>query len=206
MKKTFAVIAALVLCLSAVLIPAAAEEDEAKTALITLEANPTTGYAWHGFVLGGESVELDSEEGSYSQYETDTPMVGVGGCTDYTVTAVKPGQSILKFTYLHVSEHEAAEEILILADVDEEGNLYLQDVTEYGMHTVTVAAVDEEEKTAVLMSETLGELLATFPEDMQLPAAEEEIVIYTNGTMTMSLPPIVNVIAWSAVMQPEARG
>ena len=50
-----------------------------------------------------------------------------------------------------------------------------------------------------------GLIIAVFDAGMELPVADEQIVIYTNGTMTMSLPAIMNVIAWGSVPSESAR-
>lgn len=43
------------------------EEDAVSngTATLTFRSNPTTGYEWSAFVLGGESVEIDETAGGY---------------------------------------------------------------------------------------------------------------------------------------------
>ena len=65
--------------------------------------------------------------------------------------------------------------------------------------------MDPEEGTAFLNTETHGEVLARFPEDMQLPTQDENVKIWFNGVMTMSLPGQINVIGWETVAPSKAR-
>jgi len=46
---------------------------------------------------------------------------------------------------------------------------------------------------------------AAFPEGMQLPAVNEQIKIYTDGTMGMSEPPFISVMGWESVPGENAR-
>ena len=56
MKTWIALLSALLLTLSC----AMAESPEAgHTAVLSLNANPSTGYSWAGAVLGGDAVRLD---------------------------------------------------------------------------------------------------------------------------------------------------
>lgn len=62
MKKWIALLSALLLTLSCAM---AESSDTAHTEILSFDANPTTGYSWVGFVLGGEAVQLDSTEGTF---------------------------------------------------------------------------------------------------------------------------------------------
>lgn len=202
MKKMIAILAALLLTLSFAL---ADTIHETKAVTISLNANATTGFAWSGFVMGGDSVVLSSAEGTYVVDDAPEGLCGVGGQTYFTLIPVKPGASIVVFSYVRGWEPDAVEQRVVLADVDEELNLYVSDVTEGGRIEGTVISVDEEAHSVLLNTESHGEIIATFDADMALPVADEHIVIYTNGTMTMSLPAIMNVIAWNTVAGQEAR-
>ena len=202
MKKWIALLSAFLLTLSCAM---AESPDAGQTALLSLDANPSTGYAWAGFVLGGDAVRLDSAEGTYIPDEQTAAMTGAGGQTQYVVTAVKPGSSIITFDYRRSWEDTVPEQKVYLAVVDQELNLSLTDVTETGVFQGTVLSLDEENHTALIEHETLGEILARFSPEMSLPTLDERIVIYTDGTMTLSLPATMNVLAWCSIPPVDAR-
>jgi len=89
--------------------------------------------------------------------------------------------------------------------VDEEGNLYIQDLEGIAPLVGTVTGIDEENHSAFVQTETHGEVLARFPEDAQLPTVDEQIKIWFNGAMTMSLPAQVGVIGWETIAPSQAR-
>ena len=202
MKKIIAILAAMLLTCTYAM---ADMIHETKAVTISLDANATTGYVWSGFVIGGDSVVLNSAEGTYVVDEAPEGLCGVGGQTYYTLIPVKPGTSIVVFNYARGWEPDAIEQRVVLADVDDDLNLYVSDVTEGGRIEGTVVSVDAENHSVLLNTESHGEIIATFDADMELPVADEQIVIYTNGTMTMSLPAIMNVIAWNSVPSNLAR-
>ena len=178
---------------------------ETKALTISLDANATTGYSWNAFILSGDSVIFTVPEGTYVADQAPEGMVGVGGQTYYTLIPVKPGVSLITFTYGQAWNPETAEQLILLADVDEELNLWLQDVTNGGVIEGTVTSVNENDHSVLLSTESHGEILARFGSDMEMPVVDEHIVIYTNGTMTMSLPAIMNVLAWNSVPSDLAR-
>ena len=180
MKKWIALLSAFLLTLSCA---TAESPDAGQTALLSLDANPSTGYAWTGLVLSGDAVQLDSAEGTYIPDEQTDTMTGAGGQTQYAVTAVKPGRSIITFDYRRSWEETALEQRVYLAVVDQEL---------------------KEGHTALIEQDTLGEILAQFSLEMRLPALDEQIVIYTDGTMTWSLPAGMNVLAWRSLAPADA--
>lgn len=196
----------IILMIFALLLNVAAADEAmiSKAQTISLRANETTGYQWNGFVLGGDSVTLNDSAGIYVMDSNPEMLDGVGGQTYFTLTPVKPGCSIVIFSYARGWEPEPIDQRVLLADVDEMLNLFLTDVTESGVYDGEVISVDEEEHTVLLKTEQLGEVIARFDEAETLPVQNERIIIYTNGTMTMSLPAIVNVIAWQTA--PDERG
>lgn len=202
MKKMIAILAALLLTLS---FARADSIHETKAVTISLNANATTGYVWSGFVLGGDSVVLNSAEGTYVVDEAPDGLCGVGGQTYFTLIPVKPGTSIVIFNYARGWEPDAIDQRVVLADVDEDLNLYVSDVTDGGRIEGTVVSVDADNHSVLLNTESHGEIIANFDADVELPVTDEQIVIYTNGTMTMSLPAIMNVIVWNTVPGLEAR-
>lgn len=183
MKKWIALLSAVLLTLSCAM---AESSDTAHTEILSFDANPTTGYSWVGFVLGGEAVQLDSAEGTYIPDDQTGMLCGAGGQTQYVVTAVKPGRSIITFDYRRSWENTSLEQNVYLAVVDQELNLSLMDVTDTGVLQGKVLSIDEAEHTALIAHDAIGEILARFSPEMSLPAVDEQIVIYTDGTMTLS--------------------
>ncbi len=171
---------------------------------ITLPGNATTGYEWTAFVLGGNSVEIDEAESSYASLPDAEGMTGAGGIYTFKLNALQPGESLVRFTYARSWEGTPANELLLLVVVEDDLLIYAMEVTETSALEGTVTQVNED--SVLLLTETVGEVLALFPEGMALPVEEECIRIYTNGTMTASLPPICNVIAWETIPSDAARG
>ena len=202
MKKWIALLSAVLLTLSCAM---AESSDTAHTEILSFDANPTTGYSWVGFVLGGEAVQLDSAEGTYIPDDQTGMLCGAGGQTQYMVTAVKPGRSIITFDYRRSWENTSLEQKVYLAVVDQALNLSLMDVTETGVLQGKVLSIDEAEHTALIAHDAIGEILARFSPEMSLPAVDEQIVIYTDGTMTLSLPAMMNVLAWCCIPPVDAR-
>ena len=132
-------------------------------------------------------------------------LCGAGGQTQYVVTAVKPGRSIITFDYRRSWENTSLEQNVYLAVVDQELNLSLMDVTDTGVLQGKVLSIDEAEHTALIAHDAIGEILARFSPEMSLPAVDEQIVIYTDGTMTLSLPAMMNVLAWCCIPPVDAR-
>lgn len=189
MKKWIALLSAILLTLSCAM---AESSDTAHTEILSFDANPTTGYSWIGFVLGGEAVQLDSAEGTYIPEDQTGMLCGAGGQTKYVVTAVKPGRSIITFDYRRSWENTSLTQKVYLAVVDQALNLSLMDVTETSVLQGTVLSIDEAEHTALIAHDTIGEILARFTPEMSLPTVDEQIVIYTDGTMTLSLPAMMS--------------
>lgn len=201
MKKWIALLSALLLTLSCAM---AESPDAGHTALLSLDANPSTGYSWSGSVLGGDAVRLDSAKGTFVPDDQAGTLVGAGGQTQYTVTAEKPGSSIIAFEYRRSWEDETPEQRVYLAVVDQALNLAMTDVTETGVFEGAVLSLNEEDHTALIEHESLGEILAQFSPEIRLPALDEQIVIYTDGTMTRSLPAGMNVLAWRSLAPADA--
>lgn len=202
MKKWIALLSAVLLTLSCAM---AESSGTAHTEILSFDANPTTGYSWVGFVLGGDAVQLDSAEGTYIPDDQTGMLCGAGGQTQFAVTAVMPGRSIITFDYRRSWENTSLEQKVYLAVVDQELNLSLMDVTETGVLQGQVLSIDEAEHTALIAHDTIGEILARFSPDMSLPTVDEQIVIYTDGTMTLSLPAMMNVLAWCCIPSADAR-
>lgn len=180
-------------------------EPSVGTVTVTLDANITTGYEWTAFVIGGDSVVIDDENSCYVPDSNPDLLDGVGGAHIFILNAVQPGESIVRFTYARGWDASSAEYVYLLFSVDEDLCIYTLDVTETGVYDGIVTAVDEQEHAVVLLTERMGEVIARFDENEMLPVEGEHIQVYTNGVATMSLPAIVNVIAWSTVPGEQAR-
>ena len=202
MKKWIAILAIWMLCTG---FAAAETANETSSLTLAFDSNASTGYAWTGFVLGGDSVEIERAEGSDAQDASAGAQVGAGETTDFILTAVEPGSSIVTFEYRCAWEDEPAQRQILLAIVDEALNLSTVDVSEDGVIEGAVSSVDMAEHCATLISDDLGELIARFQEGDALPVQGETIRIYTSGAMTMSLPAIVNAIAWERIPPEAAR-
>ena len=222
MKKLISILAVLTLLVSC----AAAEEtdntiiggadaptsivltktEEAAFGSITLpfEANITTGYGWTAFVIGGDSVEIDAENSGYVSDPNPDFRDGVGGTHSFKLNALKPGESMIRFIYSRGLD-DVADESYMLVVVEDDLLICAMDVTEAGVYDGTVIEVNAEDHSAMLNTDRMGEVIAHFDENEALPVQGEHIMVYTNGTETMSLPAIINVIAWNAVPGEETR-
>ena len=181
-------------------------KDEAAFGSVTLSfrANITTGYQWTAFVVGGDSVEIDEENSGYVSDPNPDCKDGVGGTHYFKLNALKTGESMIRFTYSRGLD-DVAEEIYMLIVVEDDLLIYAMDVTEAGVYDGTVTEVNAEDHSVMLNTDRMGEVIARFDEDEVLPVQGEHIMVYTNGTAAMSLPAIINVIAWNTVPGEEAR-
>ena len=68
-----------------------------------------------------------------------------------------------------------------------------------------VTEIDADNHSATLNTADRGDVIVRFGENDGLPTQDEHIRAYTDGVMTMSLPPIVNAIAWEHVPSDLAR-
>ena len=171
---------------------------------LSFDANITTGYQWTAFVIGGNSVEIDEENSGYVSDPNPDLKDGVGGTHYFKLNALKHGESMIRFTYSRGWD-DVADEIYMLVVVEDDLLIYAMDVTEAGVYDGTVLEVNAEDHSVLLNTDRMGEVIARFNENEALPVQGEHIMVYTNGTATMSLPAIVNVIAWNAVPGEEAR-
>lgn len=202
MRHIFSILIALLLCVN---LAAAETYRETNAVTLALKANASTGYSWTAFVLGGDSVLTDSEEGTYITLATDEAIVGAGGQTYFTLIPVQAGVSLIQFRYGRPWMQEAEKTLLVLAEVDENLQLHLTDVTDSSAIAGKVLSVNAAESSALLASEAHGEINVTFSDSTSLPAADEQIVVYTNGSLTLSLPAVANAIAWETVAPEIAR-
>lgn len=62
---------------------------------ITLEGNPTTGYSWELSEFDASVVEPAGE----ADYKSDSKLLGSGGVYTFTLNALAPGATTMKFIY-----------------------------------------------------------------------------------------------------------
>ncbi len=107
------VIALLAACVSAVVGPQTlTEEDNGKTIqlrngeklLVTLAANPTTGYSWDT-VLPADSIVTQIGQAVFTPQSN---QIGVGGKVTTTFQAVAPGTQPLRLIYHRPFESDVA--------------------------------------------------------------------------------------------------
>ena len=209
MKKMLAMLFALSMLCSA----AVAEEASPFTiyppqkahATFTLPGNPTTGYAWTAFLVKDGAVSLLDSEGVYTPDPAEEGMTGVGGSYTFEITAEAPGENILLLHYSRGWATEIQETKAYLIQVDEAGELFIRDLEGVAPLRGQVLSVDADHRTALIETESHGQVLARFPEDMSLPNVEEDMKIWFNGIMTMSLPGQINVIGWESIPGENAR-
>ena len=86
--------------------------------VISLEANPTTGYAWQQAPgLDGSVVSFVSE--SYEQASAEPNMVGVGGTDTLTYEAVGEGTTTIALAYQRSGDTTAAESFTVNVTVSQ---------------------------------------------------------------------------------------
>lgn len=103
MKKAFSLLLVLSLVLCSALAMAESAEND-KDFVLTLTANPTTGYTWQ-YVLSEDGI-VTVEEDFLSASDIDkiagvepAPLCGEGGLSLFTVKGVKAGEVILALEY-----------------------------------------------------------------------------------------------------------
>ena len=202
MKKFLIILTALMLLFSVTL--AEGTEPTVCTALC-FDTNETTGYQWTAFLVGGDAVSLPDNGAGHTVTDANPENLdGVGGKTYFILVPEKPGKSLVAFYYGRPWESEILEEKIYLVTVAEDLTMGVMDVTDGSVIEGTVTEVNEAEQTILLNNEERGDIVVTFDSDV-LPMAGERVKVYTDGLMTMSLPPIMNGFAWGTVPGEMAR-
>lgn len=183
-----------------ILFPFGLVEEDGKY-FIELEGNPSTGYIWTAFCIVGDVVNVKDAVIVGGDQEA---IAGAPATYRFEVEAVNAGETIVVFRFFRPWEMVMEKEIPVLVNVDEEGKMFFMYLEGMPME-MTVAEVMEEEHMALLENENLGQVLATFPEDMPLPMAGENIKVWSNGVMALSFPGRINVLGWEVVAPPQAR-
>ena len=209
MKKMIALLFAVFMLCTAAMAEEAAPftiyPPQKAHASFTLEGNPTTGYSWTAFLIKDGVVALSDPEGTYTADPAQEHMVGVGGSYTFEITAEAAGETILLFHYSRGWEADVLETKAYLIQVNEAGEMFIRDLEGAAPLTGQILSVDAEERTALIETESHGQVLARFPEDMALPAVDEDVKIWFNGIMTMSLPGQINVMGWETIPPEKAR-
>lgn len=174
-------------------------------AVFEVAGNATTGYAWSAFLVRNGIVELADAQGEYTEDEHEEGVVGIGGTYRFEITAVAPGETILALTHGRAVENDILETRAYLIVCLEDGTLEIRDLEGLAPLQGTVVSVDAQEHTALIETQDQGQVLARFPEDLELPTAEENLKIWFNGIMTMSLPGQINVMGWETIAPEQAR-
>lgn len=169
-----------------------AAEDDMPSGSLDLLLDARTDSTWSAFVLGGNSVVVGEAESA----APDAPQKH-----RFVLEAVGSGESLVRFA----PSDGKGEAILLLAEVNADGTISTRDVTDSGALRGIVTEVMEEVRSAMLETEQSSTVIAIFPQEMALPVEEESVVLYTNGTMTLSEPGIVSVLAWETVPAAEQR-
>lgn len=217
MKKAFMILVALMMLVTGVLaeenncdeivpteevilFPFGLVEEDGKY-FIELEGNPSTGYIWTAFCIVGDVVNVKDAVILGGDQEGTT---GAPATYRFEVEAVNPGETIVVFRFFRPWEMVMEQEIPVLVTVDEAGKMFFMYLEGMPME-MTVVEVMADEHMALLENENLGQVLATFGEDMPLPMAGENIKVWSNGVMALSFPGRINVLGWETVAPPQAR-
>jgi len=88
------------------------------TIVISLDANPTTGYSWRQAPGLDESVVKYVSE-AYEQDASSPGLVGVGGTDVWTYDAVGAGTTTITLTYQQPSDPTAAESFTVNVTVSQ---------------------------------------------------------------------------------------
>lgn len=211
----------LMLLLAAVLLLPAAQAEEAADEIytvfppqkgyvtFTLPTNPSTGYLWDVRLYGDAVIESpglmtlnDAIPVGEGSGEISTDLVGAPTVSQFLFTADHEGDAIVVFTCARPWEEsaDAAQTLVYLISVNEDGEIAVQDVGDVNPMAAQVLSVDAEERTALVYTETHGEVLVRFPESLALPTAGDRVNIWYNGVMALSLPGQINALGWDLVM------
>lgn len=194
----------ILLVLALTMLFAAASAEGTSTTQITLETNPSTGYDWTAFILGGSSVSIDSVDYSYASQSEDG-LDGAPGTVTYTLKAECPGNSLVAFRYGRPWEQLVEQEQLVFVRVDKQLNLTIEELSAATTVRGTVTELDEAERAVTVTGEEGIQTIVMIPEDMAMPVMDEQVLVYTDGLMTKSIPARVNAIAWETVPSGLAR-
>ena len=169
---------------------------------IEVTGNPSTGYIWTVFTIVGDIVEVTDPEALPA--DTEEGLAGAPVTYRLQVTALQEGETILVLRYMRPWEMDIQKELPILVNVDAEGQMFFMLLEGMPME-MTAVEIMEADHAALMESETLGQVIATFPADMPLPGVGEQVKIWSNGVMALSFPGRINVLGWETVAPPQAR-
>lgn len=101
-----------------------------KQIVVCLTANPSTGYTWE-VALDGGSVELTGSYYEEKKIQSSVAIAGAGGLEYFTLTAVKPGETTVTFTYQRTWETDPpVRTVTVVLTADEALNLTVTSFTD----------------------------------------------------------------------------
>lgn len=209
MKKFWLVLMALMVLVGCVSAEGVTPEEEEAPFTVVEEngqyfleviGNPSTGYVWTVFSIVGDVVNVLDP----TAVETADEVAGAPVTYRIAVEAVNAGETILVLRYMRPWEMAIDKEIPVLVTVDENKEMFFMQLEGMPM-AATVVEVMAEEHMVLVENETLGQVICTFPAEMPLPQAGENIKIWFNGVMALSFPGRINVLGWETVAPPQAR-
>ncbi len=87
------------------------EVNAGETFTISLEENPSTGYAWTIDISDESIVKLEKDD--YEPEPADKDIVGIGGLRILTFKGLKEGSATITLTYERGFEENSATETLV---------------------------------------------------------------------------------------------
>lgn len=202
MKKFFVILMALLMISAAALADVTYYPPKLE---ITLEGNPTTGYEWTGMVVAGSAVSMTEQDWTYVSDDETGTLAGAGGTYHVILHPEHAGRAIVAFSYARSWENAPIEQQLWLITVSEDRTMTADNVTETSLLQGTVLQVMESDHSVLLQTGTVGEVIAHIAGEDAMPVEGEEIRIYTDGTMALSLPAQVTALGWSTIPGELAR-
>ena len=193
MKKMIALILSLMMMFSVAL----ADDISAEEAAPILE-NVKIHLSMDGEMGDGlitvPEIKHNGTENAVLSFET---MHYENGSTEFVFSAENAGEAIVVLQYGKPSDRFVVRQQVYMISVTEDGQLFVQDMTEQLPLIGTVKEVTED--GVLLETADMGEILCRLPEGMTAPMQDELIQVWHNGAMTMSLPAQVGVLAWELV-------
>lgn len=156
--------------------------------VITLEANPTTGYEWT-YMVEGTAVTLED----LGIGEPKNDVLGAPSAQSFLVQAVEPGTATITFTYARSWEPESSQQDVMEATVDKSGTLDLTDVTDTrvmwmeGLGTDEVLVVLESNPTTGFEWQVKAEGAVLVKDQGYLPDETEEGMVGAGGEEIFSV-------------------
>lgn len=109
------------------------KSEDDKTVVISLQGNPTTGYSWYPLNYDDQTLKIEQEYVSSvdnSKLPPEQQVMGAGGTFNFTITGLRPGKTLVDFTYMrewegqgsaienHPVEVQVSEDLNVMVPVD----------------------------------------------------------------------------------------